>query len=48
MKKKMSATPVPASSHMKKKGSGKGTGKQPFGYHTGGGKGKGGKTPGLK
>lgn len=34
--KKMSATPVPASSKIKKKGSGKGTGAKPFGYATGG------------
>lgn len=44
--KKMSATPVPNSP--KKPGSGKGTGKNPFGYSTSGkSKGKGGKTPGL-
>lgn len=46
--KKMSATPVPASSSIKKPGSGKGTGANPLGYSTSGStKGKGGKTPGL-
>jgi len=34
--KKMSATPIPASSKIKKKGSGKSTGKNPFGYSTSG------------
>jgi hypothetical protein len=45
--KKMSATPVPASSSIKKPGSGIGTGANPLGYATGG-KQKGGKTPGLQ
>ncbi len=44
---KMSATPVPASSKIKKGGSGKGTGANPLGYSTAGSQ-KGGKTPGLQ
>lgn len=44
---KMSATPVPASSSIKKQGSGKGTGANPLGYSTAGHQ-KGGKTPGLQ
>jgi len=44
---RMSATPVPASSKIKKAGSGTGSGKNPLGYSTAGNQ-KGGKMPGLQ